>query len=178
MLAGVYGTANISYAGGKNSTFIDGISTNRNTPAVVNYFNSGVLRLPHVISQECCRTCTTCDRRAADRVSFLSPAPAGNGTLIFTGNVDANGVTPPPAGCVNITGFSQKECNDSAIIPVPKYPQFPPKRPRCRGGSWILRGAVCLLTSGCAALVLHCCDYEGVGHWQTCLQLTATDVPA
>jgi hypothetical protein len=103
VLAGVYGTANISYAGGKNSTFIDGISTNRNTPAIVNYFNSG------------------------------------NGTLIFTGNVDANGVTPPPAGCVNITGFSQKECNESAIIPVPKYPQFPPKRPRCRGGSWILK---------------------------------------
>jgi hypothetical protein len=67
--------------------------------------------------------------------------PAGNGTLIFTGNVDANGVTPPPAGCVNITGFSEKKCNESAIIPVPKYPQFPPKRPRCRGGSWILKGA-------------------------------------
>ena len=71
---------------------------------------------------------------------------AGNGTLIFTGNVDANGVTPPPAGCVNITGFSEKKCNESAIIPVPKYPQFPPKRPRCRGGSWILKGAVCCFT--------------------------------
>jgi hypothetical protein len=41
VLAGLYGTANISYAGGKNSTYIDGIATNRNAPAVVNYFNSG-----------------------------------------------------------------------------------------------------------------------------------------
>jgi hypothetical protein len=82
--------------------------------------------------------------------------PAGNGTLIFTGNVDANGVTPPPAGCVNITGFSEKKCNESAIIAVPKYPQFPPKRPRCRGGSWILKGAAGPSRPCCASWVLLC----------------------
>ena len=58
MLAGVYGTANISYAGGKNSTFIDGISTNRNTPAIVNFFNSGALFGSKV--SESCVGCTTC----------------------------------------------------------------------------------------------------------------------
>lgn len=41
MLAGLYGTANITFAGGKNSTFINGIGTDENTPSVVNYFNSG-----------------------------------------------------------------------------------------------------------------------------------------
>lgn len=103
VLAGLYGTANITFAGGKNSTFINGIGTNKNAPSVVNYFNSG------------------------------------NGTLVFTGNLEANGVTPPPSSCVNITGYSSKTCNESAIIPVPTYPEFPPKRPKCKGGDFILK---------------------------------------
>ncbi len=66
---------------------------------------------------------------------------AGNGTLVFTGNLAANGVAPPVGSCLNITGFSNAACNETAILPVPKYPEFPPKRPRCKNGTFILKGA-------------------------------------
>lgn len=64
---------------------------------------------------------------------------------MFTGNLEANGVAPPPAGCVNITGFSSKQCNDSAVIAVPEYPAFPPKHPRCKGGDFIFTSALSLV---------------------------------
>jgi len=45
VLLGLYGTANVTYAGGKNSTFFNGVGTNANVPATVNYFNSGAHRV-------------------------------------------------------------------------------------------------------------------------------------
>lgn len=48
---------------------------------------------------------------------------------------------PPPGSCVNVTGFSNKDCNDTAVIAVPKFPEFPPKRPRCKGGNFVLKSA-------------------------------------
>ncbi len=50
MLVGLYGTANVTYAGGKNSTFFNGIApASANSPAVVNYFNSGASLLIRIL---------------------------------------------------------------------------------------------------------------------------------
>ena len=66
---------------------------------------------------------------------------AGNGTLIFTGKLEANGVAPPAGSCLNITGFSSKPCVETALLAIPQNPEFPIKRPRCKGGDFILRSA-------------------------------------
>lgn len=83
---------------------------------------------------------------------------AGNGTLVFTGNLEANGVAPPPSSCVNITGYSSRSCNESAVIPVPTYPEFPPKRPKCKGGDFILKGEL-LLDTTCRK-ILACTSFS------------------
>jgi hypothetical protein len=78
---------------------------------------------------------------AANDPATVNYFNSGNGTLVFTGNLVANGVVPPPGSCVNITGFSNKNCTDSAIIAVPKNPEFPVKRPRCKGGDFVLKNS-------------------------------------
>lgn len=74
-------------------------------------------------------------------IDATSPPCAGNGTLIFTGKLEANGVAPPVGSCLNITGFSSKPCVNDVVLAIPQNPQFPIKRPRCKGGDFILRGA-------------------------------------
>lgn len=62
---------------------------------------------------------------------------------MFTGNLVANDLLVPVSpSCLNITNFSTKPCVNEAVVAIAKNPEFPIKRPRCRNGSWILRGAL------------------------------------
>lgn len=76
----------------------------------------------------------------ADDPTIVKYFNSGNGTLVFTGNLVANGFLVPPApSCLNITNFKSRPCNSSAVLAIAGNPQFPIKRPRCKKGSWILR---------------------------------------
>lgn len=64
---------------------------------------------------------------------------SGNGTLVFSGTVVANGVKAPPLpSCINVTKFTPTVCDSSAVVAIAEKPNFPIKRPRCKGGTWIL----------------------------------------
>lgn len=54
VLMNVIRQANITYAGGKNSTRINGLGTVADGPAIVNYFNSGAHPLWQVLVMHCC----------------------------------------------------------------------------------------------------------------------------
>lgn len=68
---------------------------------------------------------------------------SGNGTVVFTGNVVANGLTAPLLpSCINITNFASVACIPDNVVAIAENPEFPIKRPRCKGANsvatWIL----------------------------------------
>lgn len=84
--------------------------------------------------------CETLHSYVLKRVTFRP----GNGTLVFSG---APGAAYPAisvngeelTACLNVTKWSNKACNETAVPSIPTGPTPPASRPRC-AGTWVLTG--------------------------------------